>query len=162
MKKYCLIAIVFALSYTVGFSNGTGNIKEDTVTKSVLAGEWVFTGFSYDIIDNIHGCGDFVTANGAHLTLNFNENGTYTKIYGNDNNEITERGVWEISEDNITVNLFPNECDNNITSFEIANLDTEEIELKMDIKSAGLSDYICSAMNILTFNKNILPTAKLF
>ena len=162
MKKYCLIAIVFALSYTVGFSNGTGNIKEDTVTKSVLAGEWVFTGFSYDIIDNIHGCGDFVTAIGAHLTLNFNENGTYTKTYGNDNNEITENGEWKISEDNKTLNLYPNGCDTSSTSFEIANLDTEEIELKLDIELAGLSDYICSEMNILTFNKNILPTAKMF
>ena len=161
MKKYCLIAIIFALSSTIGFSNN-GNTNEDTVTKSVLAGEWVFTGFSYEIIDNIHGCGDFVTANGAHLTLNFNEDGTYTKTFGNDNNEITERGIWKISEDNITVNLYPSECDNDITSFEISNLDTEEIELKLDIESAGLSDYICSAMNILTFNKNILPTAKMF
>ena len=50
----------------------------------------------------------------------------------------------------------------NMTSFEIANLDTEEIELKLDIELAGLSDYICSEMNILTFNKNILPTAKMF
>ena len=115
MKKYCLIAIVFALSYTVGFSNGTENVKEDTVTKTVLAGEWVFTGFSYDIIDNIHGCGDFVTANGAYLTLDFNENGTYTKTYGNDNNEITESGEWKISEDNKTLNLYPNELDAPIT-----------------------------------------------
>ena len=73
MKKYCLIVIVFALSYTVGFSNGIENIKEVITTQPKLTGEWVFTGFSYDIIDNIHGCGDFVTANGVHLTLNFNK-----------------------------------------------------------------------------------------
>jgi len=161
MKKYCLIAIVFALSCTVGFSNN-GNTKEDTVTKSILTGEWVFTGFSYDIIDNIHGCGDFVTANGAHLTLNFNENGTYTKTFGNDINEISESGIWKISKDNKTVNLFPNDYDSDIISFGIENIDTEEIELKLDIESAGLSDYICSAMNILTFNKNILATTKMF
>ena len=93
MKKYCLIAIIFALSCTVGFSNNgntNGNTNGDTVAKSVLAGEWVFTGFSYEIIDNIHGCGDFVTANGAHLTLIFKENGTYTKTFGNDTNEISQ------------------------------------------------------------------------
>ena len=161
MKKYCLIAIILALSCTVGFSNN-GNTKEDTVTKSVLAGEWVFTGFSYEIIDNIHGCGDFVTANGAHLTFNFNEDGTYTKTFGNEIDEITERGIWKISKNNKTINLYPNGCNNHITSFGIENIDTEEIELKLDIKSAGLSDYICSAMNILTFNKNISPTTKMF
>ena len=161
MKKYCLIAIVFALSCTVGFSNN-GNTKEDTVAKSILAGEWVFTGFSYEIIDNIHGCGDFVTASGAHLTLTFKENGTYLKTFGNDTKEISENGVWKISEDNKTLNLYPNDCGSSITSFGIENFDTDEIELKLDIESAGLSDYICSAMNILTFNKNIIPLSKIF
>ena len=167
MKKILIVALMITLGFAPTFSNNTFSNEGNTDTcvsktaeedlKCVLTGEWSFTGYAFEIIDNIHNCEGLVTANGAYLTFQFNANGTYTKSFGSDQEDKLEVGTWTISKGTHQVVL-----DNGSKSefLKLGNIEDEKIELALDIEATSLEKFFCPEMNILTFNKNILPVAK--
>jgi len=159
MKKILLIVLIFASTWDSNFAHDgdttcIGNCKDTTM--STLIGEWAYTNFAYRIVDRVHACDSFITDDDVFLKFDFDANGTYTKTFGNSSKETIETGTWDVSDDNASVVLFPN---NNPTAefIKLGKLENEEIELELNIESAGLSDLFCTQINVLNFSKNILP-----
>lgn len=159
MKKVLLIALVLISCWNFNFAhNGdttcTENCKE--ITLNHFIGEWAFTKMAYQVADKVHYCNDFIIADEAFLKFQFDENGNYIKTFGNDTDETTENGTWEVSEDGYNLVLFP--VGAGAAQFiKIKKMDDEKVVLELDIDSAGLSDLFCSEINVLNFSKSMLP-----
>lgn len=159
MKKSLLLALILVSSWSISYAHDgdttcTENCKELAV--NTLLGEWAYTNFAYKIVDRVHSCGDFIIADDAFLKFQFDENGTFTKTFGTNSDETFEFGTWDISEDNLYLVLYPN--DGSAAQFiKINKLEEEKVELELNIETMGLSDLFCSKINVLNFNKNILP-----
>lgn len=159
MKKILLIALILVFNMNAYFAhNGdttcTANCKE--MTMNTLTGEWAYTNFAYQIVDNIHACEEIIIAKGAFLKFQFDRNGTYSKIYGNGDSETVEIGNWDITDDNYNLVLIPK--DGSQAQFiKINKMEEEKIELELDIQSADLDKIFCTEINVLNFSKNILP-----
>ncbi|MDB4505694.1 MAG: hypothetical protein P8M17_05615 [Saprospiraceae bacterium] len=159
MEKMLLIAVIFISNMNVflannGDSTSTENCKETTLI--ALIGEWSYTNFAYQIVDNIHACEEIIIVKNAFLKFQFDKNGTYSKIYGSGDNETMEVGNWDITDDNYSLILMPK---NGLQShfIKINKLEEESIELELNIQEAGLDNIFCTEVNVLNFSKNILP-----
>lgn len=159
MKKIILIALILVSNMNAYFANNgdttcTTNCKETTM--NTLTGEWAYTNFSYQIVDNIHACEEIIIVKGAFVKFQFDRNGTYSKTYGNGDNETIEVGNWDITDDNHNLVLIPK--DNSPAQFiKINKMEEEKVELELDIQEAGLDKIFCTEINVLNFSKNILP-----
>lgn len=159
MKKILLIALILTANLNVFFAyNGdttcTVTCKETTINN--LIGEWAYTNFAYQIADNLHACEEIIIVKGAFLKFQFDENGTYTKIYGTGDKETIEVGNWDITDNNHNLVLLPK--DGSPAQFiKINNMEEEKVELELNIEEAGLDKIFCTEVNVLNFSKNILP-----
>ncbi|MEM6724818.1 MAG: hypothetical protein AAF598_12315 [Bacteroidota bacterium] len=79
---------------------------ENNVSESVqdqlerqLVGSWEMYSYPFDVITDINECGTFEEINGASLSYQFNEDGSYQRIIASDYLEITETGFYEVSAD---------------------------------------------------------------
>jgi hypothetical protein len=159
MKKILLIALILVSNMNTFFAYSadttcTENCKE--VTMNTLIGEWAYINFAYQIVDKIHACEEIIIVKDAFLKFQFDENGTYSKTYGNGDNETIEVGNWDITDDNHNLVLIPK--DGSSAQFiKMNKVEEEKIELELDIQEAGLDDIFCTEINVLNFSKNILP-----
>ncbi len=159
MKNIFLITIFIISILNSNFAhNGETTCYEDCkeVTITNLVGEWAYTNFSYSIVDNIHYCDELIIAKDAFVKFHFEENGTYTKNFGNGSEETIEVGKWDVIDDTTNLVLYP---DGNSTEqfIKILNVENEKVALELNIESAGLDDLFCTKINVLNFSKNILP-----
>lgn len=159
MKKILLIALILLSNMNTysAHSRDTTCIKNcKEATMNTLTGEWAYTNFAYQIVDKIHACEEIIIVKGAFLKFQFDKNGTYSKTYGHINNETTEVGNWDITDDNHNLILIPK--DGSPAQFiKINNMQEEKIELELNIQEAGLDNIFCTEINVLNFSKNILP-----
>lgn len=159
MKKLIFVTLILVSMWNVNFANNgdstcTENCKEFTI--SSLIGEWGYTNFSYQIVDRIHSCEDLIIADNTFLSFQFNEDGTYVKSFGNQDEDNLEVGKWDITEDNQNLVLYP-EAGAAAQFIKIGKMGVEKVVLEMDIQEAGLGNLFCDQLNVLNFSKNILP-----
>jgi len=159
MKNIILttITIISFLNFNFAHNGDTTSTKDaHETTTTNLVGEWAYTNFSYSIVDNIHYCDNLIIAKDAFVKFHFEENGTYTKTFGNGVEETIEIGKWNITEDAASIVLY--EDGSSTEQFiKILNIENEKVELELNIESTGLSNLFCTKINVLNFSKNILP-----
>ncbi len=156
MKKIIIIALLALFALPILATEGPVEGKpEKCEMVSQLYGVWEFNQYPYDIIDNIHRCGNQVNSEGAFLTYIFKEDGTYTKSFGDNQNKVFQTGIWDVSEDHqflILIDSNSGSEDLQVSSIRITSDDTLDISENFEF-TKDLEQYVCSALNIFSMPK---------
>jgi hypothetical protein len=124
-----------------------------------LTGSWDCMTYPFDITSDTETCGTFEKMNGAFLSYELNEDGTYSKKLGTTHMEVEEKGFWEVSEDGKYIIFHAAKRGNAEEVFatyvaEVSHLNYGEMVLKQALHGTGDFDTLfCTDIKTFFFNK---------
>jgi hypothetical protein len=124
-----------------------------------LTGSWDCLTYPFDITSDTETCGTFEKMNGAFLSYELNEDGTYSKKLGTTHMEVEEKGFWEVSEDGKYIIFHAAKRGNAEEVFatyvaEVSHLNYGEMVLKQALHGTGDFDTLfCTDIKTFFFNK---------
>lgn len=135
--------------------------------ESQLIGSWEMYSYPYDVITDINECGTFEEIDGAKLTYDFREDGSYTRVIGSDFLEITETGFYEVSKDGSYL-TFHAAADNNpelVYATHVAQIETLDhgqlnINQTLSLPYSEFESLFCTCNKTFILNKATLASAQ--
>ncbi|MCC6689658.1 MAG: hypothetical protein IT268_11475 [Saprospiraceae bacterium] len=120
------------------------SLKQSAINKSELVGNWTTTQYPFEIAQRFDQPGTFEPVRGAFVSLDLNDNGSYTRSYGGEVKSFSEHGTWTLSRDGKYIVLASSNRkfgENNLQAIEIQKLNNNKLVVRSAISANNLTAY---------------------